>query len=457
MLYNERIENLINIALASGELTENARDVLLNAADEEGIDLDEFEMVLDARLAEIQAKEDEKRLQQEIELEKAKAAAQAKAPKSNKRGEVKKCPACGAIVSDYQVKCPECDYEFSGLEANESATKLFDSLTQAESIEQQVAIIENFPIPTSKADLLEFLASLQPKTNEYNSVLGYIGKFFSFKSKKDKRLAKAYLNKYKECVNKAQTFFAKDPAFTQYINYLAKATQYKLIAAGILVTIFVVIILLLAISNNQSIRQTDSDECYAAMTKEIGKGDVEKAQQYYDECTDIKTNEMMKILFQAYLENGELEKAQQIYNDVASLDRKEYTISLYDYCMKNQLFDEAEQYLSVGNHTWQENVKQYKGGHSAKDKLLIPYYEHLRKVVEMLCAEGKKEEAKTFVDEKLVIYESYYVEDNTSKRNRNSTRRDSRRESRRETRQASQLSGWTKEEVAMKLMEIIEK
>ena len=45
-MYNEQIENLINLALADGELSEKEKQILFKKAEAAGIDLDEFEMVL---------------------------------------------------------------------------------------------------------------------------------------------------------------------------------------------------------------------------------------------------------------------------------------------------------------------------------------------------------------------------------------------------------------------------
>lgn len=49
-MYNEKIEALIKAALADGVLTEKEKQILLKRAQAEGIELDEFEMILDARL-----------------------------------------------------------------------------------------------------------------------------------------------------------------------------------------------------------------------------------------------------------------------------------------------------------------------------------------------------------------------------------------------------------------------
>lgn len=104
-MYNEQLEQLIDAALVDGVLTEKEKQVLFKKAQTFGIDLDEFEMVLDAKL---------------VKMQKAQQAA----PKSNKLGDVKKCPACGAIVQSFNGVCVECGYEFSGVEANSSSKLL---------------------------------------------------------------------------------------------------------------------------------------------------------------------------------------------------------------------------------------------------------------------------------------------------------------------------------------------
>lgn len=52
-MYDEQIEHLISAALADGVLTEKEKQILFKKAQSLGIDLDEFEMVLDARLVEL--------------------------------------------------------------------------------------------------------------------------------------------------------------------------------------------------------------------------------------------------------------------------------------------------------------------------------------------------------------------------------------------------------------------
>ena len=110
------LEQLIKYALEDGVLTDKERSVLMRKAQEAGADLDEFEMILDAKLHEAQKA----------------AAAAAPKPNSNKHGEVRKCPACGAMVSAFSTRCSECGFEFNNVEANKSANTLFEKLQALE-------------------------------------------------------------------------------------------------------------------------------------------------------------------------------------------------------------------------------------------------------------------------------------------------------------------------------------
>lgn len=189
-MYDPALEKLIEIALADGELTEKEKQILFKRAEAMGVDLDEFEMVLEARLFE---------KGQQIAAQKAAAAAAAPAPASNKHGSIKKCPACGAVVPPFTAKCVECGLEFNVAETTQSIERLFEMLNQVESestedakgllgglsqamgqsfsmdggktIRRKKSIIQNFPIPTSKNDILEFLTLAVPQA-KYKTFMG---------------------------------------------------------------------------------------------------------------------------------------------------------------------------------------------------------------------------------------------------------------------------------------------
>lgn len=179
-MYSEQIEQLIEIALADGELTDKTKQVLFRRAEKEGIDLDEFEMVLNSRISK------HNRTQPAVQERSV----------SDKQGDIKKCPACGAIAESYTTRCRDCDYNFNNIESNASIQKLFQMLNDAENERQagdtsvskaigglfaksfglgndadrinnkKKEIIRNFPIPTTKEDILEFLSLALPNAKK---------------------------------------------------------------------------------------------------------------------------------------------------------------------------------------------------------------------------------------------------------------------------------------------------
>ena len=140
-MYNEQLEKLIEMALMDGELTEKEKQILFKKAESFGVDLDEFEMVLEAKLF------DKK---QSMKKEEPAVAA----PKSDKFGDVRKCPACGAILQSFQIRCDECGHEFSNVVAVNSAQNLFD-LLQAASLRNSQMILNHEEEKTQKLTVLD--------------------------------------------------------------------------------------------------------------------------------------------------------------------------------------------------------------------------------------------------------------------------------------------------------------
>ena len=91
------IENLINMAIADGKVTDKERQVIFRKAIELGISQDEIELVLDSKLYEKQ-----KELSKESNFSYA-----------EKFGKVKKCPSCGEIINPLDVKCKSCGFELN--------------------------------------------------------------------------------------------------------------------------------------------------------------------------------------------------------------------------------------------------------------------------------------------------------------------------------------------------------
>ncbi len=172
--------------------------------------------------------------------------------KSTKYGNVQKCPHCGAPVEPMAVKCSTCGYEFRNVEALNSAQQLAEKLEAIDLayrnkgagnvfvggnamkiLEEKTTVVKNFPIPTTKEDLLDFSITMQSRWN--NEEVDY--------------LRKAFKVKYDECVNKAKILFPNDPAFqgilSQHEKDKKKISPKTKALIGLVLFMLIIIILLI--------------------------------------------------------------------------------------------------------------------------------------------------------------------------------------------------------------------
>lgn len=391
-MYNEKLETLINAALADGVLTEKEKQVLFRRAQAEGIDLDEFEMVLDARLVEMQKAEKEK-------VEKS-------APKSNKYGDVRKCPSCGALVAAFKGICQECGYEFSNVDSNLSSKRLAELLLKESNEDKKKEIIEIFPIPNTKADLLEFLTSIKPKLI----------------SDRD-QFTNSYLKKYQECLEKAKTAFEGDKQLQRFIDeYPSIEKQIKknlvksvfnrfldwfsenwFIVVGFIFTL--TIFGWIGSCIVKSCTEPTEIEKYQPLFKEsLVKGDLDNAKeilQHYDNDEDAKT------LIEAYLAKDDVDNAIYVFEKITYwhksrygakwLDEDDYTPScmklIYNKLIETKQFDKAWKY-----HLLDYDSEDYAGNAPC-------YYQYMTDVVMSLCISGDKNTAKQFVKDKAIWFQ----------------------------------------------------
>ena len=197
------IEKLIDLALADGVLTDKEKEILQRKAQDLNVDMDEFQMVLDAKLHIKQSEATSKQ-------------------KSQKEGELKKCPSCGEILESFISKCPSCGYEIRGKEANQiiseiekkiesvrsdykvriaNATKRVDRdhLQICEQYDAISNVINSMPVPTTKEDLIEVISYCYPKRYDVHN-------------------GPAYEAKYHECLSKLEILALKDPSLQAIIN-----------------------------------------------------------------------------------------------------------------------------------------------------------------------------------------------------------------------------------------------
>ena len=220
---NKELEELIDYAIADGTLTEKKKELLDRKAKELGVDQDEFEMVLEGKLHKIN--------KQEI------LPTQSFEKKSNKEGDIKKCPSCGASVESFTSNCKECGHEFRNTQANSKLQELLDKMGKIDTLKidspkilmsklnpniqkmqienertkMKSELILNFPIPNNKEDIIEFL-SVSFSQGKDSSPKSYLGDGYSTSG--------AWGKKAEECIMKAKVMFRNDPDFlAQIISY----------------------------------------------------------------------------------------------------------------------------------------------------------------------------------------------------------------------------------------------
>lgn len=171
---------------------------------------------------------------------------------SNKYGNVKKCPNCGETVEAMAVKCNACGYEFRNVEALKSSQMLANKLEEIDlhyrkglgalglnemkQLGEKATAVKNFPIPTTKEDLLDFAITMQSRWN----------------SEAFDILRSAYKAKYDECINKIKMLFPNEPAvqglLEQYEKDKKKISPKTKTLIGIgLFMLFIIILMILIV------------------------------------------------------------------------------------------------------------------------------------------------------------------------------------------------------------------
>lgn len=250
-MFSEELEELIEIAIADGELSEKKRQILFKRAASEGIDLDEFEMILDSRLS---------KKRKSLGLGTAPSMQTPPIPPvlpqvpvqhnaNQKVGGINKCPNCGAVVVTGSLQCGECGLTFVNMQGNNSVRRFAEMIREIEvrhttsnagnggvlnslsktlgsssRKDEIISAIDTFPIPNSKEDLLEFLCFLKPKAeknkgNAFSKGMLNLVTYGAYGALSKDKIVIAYKAKYEECLSKARFFLSQDPTFeAQLIN-----------------------------------------------------------------------------------------------------------------------------------------------------------------------------------------------------------------------------------------------
>lgn len=226
----KELDGLIDFALADGVVTDKEREILCKKAENLGVDKDEFEMILEAKIHTLNAESMKAQAPPtpQVEIQQ----------KSNKEGEIKKCPACGAPVSAFTTQCSDCNHEFRTSQSSlQDLTNSLNSIprpersglldlsfhAKAEEVGSKRAdLILNHSIPNYKENILEFLAFAM----QFSGSSGFTGMLKSqltggYDAVKQKE-ADAWMKKAKQIIFKARVSFKSDQETLSQIEGYAK-------------------------------------------------------------------------------------------------------------------------------------------------------------------------------------------------------------------------------------------
>lgn len=147
-------------------------------------------------------------------------------------GEIHRCPNCGDILDAYESVCKSCGYERRGTKATSSVQELAQKLEEIEAQrppkrittvfsqaftqgyvsktdEQKISLIQNFPIPNSREDIMEFaVMAISNVDPDAFSTLSYSGVYGSASKQ---ALSNAWLSKFEQAYEKGRLMFGDAP------------------------------------------------------------------------------------------------------------------------------------------------------------------------------------------------------------------------------------------------------
>jgi hypothetical protein len=205
----QEILDLIDMALADGEITEKKREIVFRKADELGEDRDVVEMYLEGKIAKL------------------------KNQSSNNDNVSTEVKPVETSTEQYNVhalfqKLEDAEGDRSNVKdtlvnagSNMLSNAMRSGFSKKESLDhttkRKVEIISSFPLPTMKNDVIEFLALVVPKAKQV------IGMFPKAKTDSEKAIGKAFLQKSEQILIQAKLKFKDDYSLmTELQGYAAE-------------------------------------------------------------------------------------------------------------------------------------------------------------------------------------------------------------------------------------------
>ncbi len=167
-------------------------------------------------------------------------------------GELHKCPNCGEIINSFEAKCSACGWEIRSTQSSDAVRKLAEKLERIEARqmphieekksvlkmligkdfkekdevaearddfeeqkdEEKASLINNFPVPNTKEDILEFMLLASSNINVKDGI--------------DDVVSKAWIAKLEQVYQRAELTMGKSPDFATIKNiYDQKKAELK--------------------------------------------------------------------------------------------------------------------------------------------------------------------------------------------------------------------------------------
>lgn len=201
-MFSNELEMLIDAALADGEITEKERAVLHKRAEAEGVDPDELDVLIEARLA---------RLNQSGSM------------KYNNSNEPRKASITKELMEQLQQAQRKYERRLANVDRSwydGLATEKEESQIENERDETMGTIIRDFHVPNERDDLLDFLLLCK---NSYK-VRCEMSKsnYWSIDNSRLKAVDRAYIEKSSDLMGRARSYFPQDKAILEAIVEIEK-------------------------------------------------------------------------------------------------------------------------------------------------------------------------------------------------------------------------------------------
>lgn len=376
VMYGEKIEALIDIALEDGILSYTEEQLLLKKAREAGIDADEFKMVLDARLAKMR-KENKNSTVQNFKSENH----ESKNEKQGKSSSPLKKIGIGIVLV---IALGVAGYFL--YQDHKS--------TNEEREKAEVAIRNNdlsaaFDIMKGNGSVKKDLADpFLRKCFELND-FGKAESLYNSLDKYEKKCTRSIVQEKVEALiidndlTNAYNLMKNDAQIMDNVTELYIRKCYELNEAG----------------KSDLFNNSLQKAAEAAIRDE----DLTTAYSIMKKNTQIMDN-LTELYIRKCLELNEFDETDLFYNSLAKGKKESVRSIIYDYYMQHNNYEKTEKY-----------TKFYSEPNPNSIQHIEEHYAYIVDVVTSMCKAGKKEEAKSYAKgliEKYEWQEKQFFKDN---------------------------------------------